>query len=623
MTIKRIFNILAAVALFALTGCEKSPEENKGGQVSFTLDTTEIAVTSEGGTQEVKYTIENPESGAVVLTNCADNWIKELSTATYGSITFSVAPNYKQQARETKITVSYTAVDTKYEILVKQEASTRPTFEYEVTINDPTLISLNVTPADLATAYICRIYTEEHIKAFGLEDDNALIEYDLGTIANEAYSAGQTTLNYLQNISHKGKAFDITFEKLIPDTNYVVYTYHIDLDNGNSSTGEVYREVIRTDTPSKVNDAIEMTLEVEGATIKQIITTKDESTYFYAEHWSVDDFYRYFGSDANPEQTFVARWNEQTSVWLNMGYYPSQIIEEWCKQGSQTIISDDLKANTEYFFYAFAINPDTAFVGSDILIDRVATQSVEESSMTINIEVKDIYATTANVYWTASDPDGRFARSVFTKAEYDSWGTTDEERFAFINANYSLYTATGYTDMNLSNLIPNTTYVAFAYGLDGENPNTKIFTKEFTTKDNVAGSSNIMVTLGAHFNLDEAAEVDPEHWGTYAGYEDYALVPVTISGVQPTDEIFWTLTTMPTDYYNYDDEWIRDLMSNDFYRQTVHSNTYFQIPYEKEYNLIAVAKDANGNIGKLLKMEIYLYKSDAADIATYTYIEKK
>ena len=621
MKLRNIFTLLATVAMVALVGCEQNKDE--GGQTTFKLDTTEISVDAEGGSQVVKYTVENHASGAVVLTNCTENWIKELSTATFGSITFTVAPNYTEEAREAKIMVSYTGVDKKYEIVVKQEASSRPMFEYEVTINDPTLISLNVIPADLSTAYICRIYTEEHIKAFGLEEDAALITYDLQTIANEAYAVGQTTLNYLQNISHKGKAFDVTFERLVPATNYVVYTYHIDLDSAEASTGKVYREVICTDTPAKVNDALEMTLEVEGATVKQIITTKDENTYFYAEHWSVDDFYSYFGTDADPEQIFVSRWNEQTSVWLNTGYYPSQIIDTWCKQGTQTILCNDLKENTEYFFYAFAINADTAFVGSDIVIDRISTHSAEESGMTIDIEVKDIYATTANVYWTASDPEGRFARSVFTKAEYDSWGSTDEERFAYINANYSFYIATGSTDMNLSNLIPNTTYVAFAYGLDGETPNTRIFTKEFTTKDNVAGSSNINITLGTHFNLDEAAEIDPEHWGSYAGKDDYALVPVTISGVQSTDEIFWALTTLPLDYYNYDDEWIRDITSNDFCRQSVHSNTYFQLPYEYEYSLIAVAKDANGNFGKLLKMEIYLYKSDAADISTYKYVEEK
>lgn len=619
MKLRNIFTLFATVAMFALVGCEENKGE--GGQAAFKLDTTEISVDAEGGAQEVKYEITNPKSGAVVLSNCSENWIKELSTATYGSITFTVAPNYKQEAREAKITVSYTAVEEEFEIVVKQAASDKPLFAIEVVENKPTYLSLNITPADLATAYICRIYTEEHIKTFELESDQALIDYDMKTIADEAYSSGQTTINYLQNISHKGKAFDVVFDKLTPDTNYVVYCYHIDLSNAQASTGDVIRQVIRTASPNMVNDALEMSLDINGATITQNITTKEADTYFYTEHWSVNDFKVYFGGDAQPETIFVDRWNQQTSMWLNMGYYPSQIIEEWCLQGSQSIVCNDLEAETDYYFYAFAIDPETAFVASPIILKKVTTETVQQSGMTINIEVKDIYATTANVYWTASDPNGKFARSVFPKAEYDSWGSTDEARFAYIEANYSFYEAVGYTDMNLSNLVPNTTYVAFAYGLDGQTPNTKIFTKEFTTKSNVAGMSDIQLTWANHYNLAEAAEADAAHWGNYAGWSDYALVPVTISGVSANDDIYWTLTTMPTDYYNYDDEWIRDITSNENYHQSVHSFCYFQIPYEKEYSLIAVAKDANGNFGKLFKKEIYLYASDSADISSYVYNE--
>ena len=619
MKLRNIFTLFATVAMFALVGCEENKGE--GGQAAFKLDTTEISVDAEGGAQEVKYEITNPKSGAVVLSNCSENWIKELSTATYGSITFTVAPNYKQEAREAKITVSYTAVEEEFEIVVKQAASDKPLFAIEVVENKPTYLSLNITPADLVTAYICRIYTEEHIKTFELESDQALIDYDMKTIADEAYSAGQTTINYLQNISHKGKAFDVDFDKLTPDTNYVVYCYHIDLSNAQASTGDVIRQVIRTASPNMVDDALEMSLDINGATITQNITTKEADTYFYTDYWSVNDFKVYFGGDAQPETTFVDRWNQQTSMWLNMGYYPSQIIEEWCLQGSQSIVCNDLEAETEYYFYAFAIDPETAFVASPIILKKVTTEAVQQSGMTINIEVKDIYATTANVYWTASDPNGKFARSVFTKAEYDSWGSTDEARFAYIEANYSFYEAVGYTDMNLSNLVPNTTYVAFAYGLDGQTPNTKIFTKEFTTKSNIAGMSDIQLTWANHYNLAEAAEADAEHWGNYAGWSDYALVPVTISGVSANDDIYWTLTTMPTDYYNYDDEWIRDITSNENYHQSVHSFCYFQIPYEKEYSIIAVAKDANGNFGKLFKKEIYLYASDSADISSYVYKE--
>ena len=619
MKLRNIFTLFATVALFALVGCEENKGE--GGKATFKLDATEIIVDANGGPQEVKYTIENHQQGAVVLTNCTESWIKELSTAKFGTITFTVAPNYNQEAREAKISVSYTGVDTKYEIVVKQAPSDKAPFTFKVAQNDPTELILNITPADHTTAYICNILTQEHIDTFGLEDDYALVSNDMMLYEMIAYSLGQTKLNYLQNISHTGPAFDVTFSGLVPDTDYVVYSYHIDLANGDA-IGNVYREVVHTPKYDALDVSFDMAFEVKGAQIKQTITPSDQNQYYYIGYMSVNDFKSYYGN-VDMAETFVAKWNENVSIKRGQGYSASQILEEYGKQGTQVFNYTDLSADTKYVFYVFAISAEAAFAVSDITMEEVTTESAYASGMTIDIEVKDIYATTANVYWTASDANGKFARSVFTLSDYNALGSTDEERFASIAANYSLYVATGYTDMNLANLTPNTVYVAFAYGLDGESPNTKIFTKEFTTKENIAGTSNIQITLGNHFNLDEAAEIDPEHWGSYAGKDDYALVPVTISGVQPTDEIFWTLTTLPTDYYNYDDEWIRDITSNDFCRQSVHSNTYFQLPYEYEYSLIAVAKDANGNFGKLLKMSIYLYKSDAADISSYKYVEEQ
>ena len=619
MKLRNIFTLFTAIAMFALVGCEENKTE--GGNVTFKLDTIELNVSADGGAQQVDYTITNPQSGAVVLTSCSESWIKNLSTATYGSITFSVAPNYKQEAREAKIKVEYTAVDLDFEILVKQAASDREFFSFEVVENKPTSLNITVTPADLGTAYVCQAYTKAYIDAFGLNNDMALINNDMSLFSSTAYALGQTLLNYLQNISHKGKAFDVIFEGLTPDTDYVVYSYHIDLNSG-EAISEVYREVIHTAKPETIETSFDMDFEINGAQIKQTITPSDESVYYYIGYMSVVDFKSYYGN-VDMAETFVAKWNSDCAIKQNMGYIPSQILEEYGKKGTQTFEYKDLEAETEYVFYVFALSPETAFVASDIVLETVSTEAAQASGMTIEITVEDIYATTANVYWTASDPNGKFARSVFTLSDYNALGSTDAERFASIAANYSFYVATGETDMNLSNLIPNTTYVAFAYGLDGVTPNTKIFTKEFVTREKVAGTSNIQMTLGQHFNIDEAAEVDPEHWGSFADWDNYALVPVTISGVQSTDEIYWTLTTFPTDYYKYDDEWIRDITSNEFCHHYKYENCYFQLPYEDEYSLIAVAKDKDGNFGQLLKMDIYLYKSDAADISTYVYVEEK
>jgi hypothetical protein len=155
---KRVFALFALVATIAFVGCEKGGDDSKGA--TFTLEQTEIEVTADGGAQAVNYTIKNAQQGAVVLTVCSANWIKDLSTATVGQIKFNVEPNYTGKVREVVIGVKYTALDETYEIKVKQAVSDKPSFEIEVVSSQPTSLSLNVRPADLTTAYVCRAYTE-------------------------------------------------------------------------------------------------------------------------------------------------------------------------------------------------------------------------------------------------------------------------------------------------------------------------------------------------------------------------------------------------------------------------------------------------------------------------------
>ncbi|MBO7235980.1 MAG: hypothetical protein J6V05_05255, partial [Alistipes sp.] len=501
---------------------------------------------------------------------------------------------------------------------VKQQASDKPMFKIDVVMNEPTHLSLNVTPADLTTAYICRAYTEEHIDAFNLQDDDALVAYDMDAIEYEAYFNGQTLINYLQNITHVGKGFDIEFDRLFPDTNYVVYCYHIDLSTGEVCS-DVHREVIRTAQPTTAEFDVEMDLEVSGAVITQTITPADKEAYYYTGCWSVQDFYTYYGMDAVMEDTLVAKWNESVTMAISMGYYAYQHVQNNCYQGDKVIVHDSLRATTDYVFFIFSVDLESGFASSDIIIVEKRTDEAHASDMTIDIEVKNIFQTTADVYWTASDPNGKFARSVFPKAEFDAFGANDEEKFAFIAANYSFYEAVGSTDMNLTKLTPNTTYVAFAYGLDGETPNTRIFKTEFTTLSDTPGMSNISVGYSTHYNMAEVASVDVENWGGYTEYANYALVQMNISGVSASDEVYLMVTTMPIDYYNNNSEWLRDV-AKEQHKLNLYSNYNFIAEYQKEYTVVAVAKDAAGNYGQLFLETMYIYASDDEDVANYSYV---
>ena len=617
---RKIFSIIATLSLLAVVGCHQS-EEPGGKNSTFELSQTEVEATAEGTKVEISYEIKNPQSGAVVLTECKDNWIKNLSTAVYGSIKFTVAPNFKKEARETKIKVQYTAVEGTFEIVVKQEASNVEKFSYDILSKEPTALSIEVAPADTETAYICRTYTKAHMDAFGLIYDEGIINYDLDAIEDEAYSASQTLLNYLQNIAHTGKSI-VDFTGLVPDTEYVVYCYHISLTNGQATDWEVYTETIRTAKTQTIDEDITMSFEVKGANIKQTVTTKHEDTYYFTECWAMNDFKAYFGSSATPEQIFPRRWNEQVTIKRDMGYQPGTIIEELCHQGTKTINYESLKANTSYVFYVFAVDPETAFTATNIVTETVSTLSPNESGMTITISVKNIYATTADIYWTASDENGKFARSVFTKADFNALGADDDAKLATIMANYDFYQAVGYTDMNLTGLQANTEYVAFAYGLDGSTPNTRIFTTEFKTKSNTPGQSNISLSWDTHYNMAEVAAIDAEHWGEYEGRDDRALLPIKISGVKESDKVYFMVTTWPLDWYSKDSEWLRDVTQNKNL-MNLYESYNFVAEYEREYSVIAVAEDENGNYGNLFKSTFYLYKSDSADVTNYVYSANK
>ena len=82
------------------------------------------------------------------------------------------------------------------------------------------------------------------------------------------------------------------------------------------------------------------------------------------------------------------------------------------------------------------------------------------------------------------------------------------------------------------------------------------------------------------------------------------------------------VTTMPIDYYNTNAEWLRDVAQQKN-RVNCYTNYNYVAEYEREYTVVAVAKDKNGNYGQLFLQEMYLYRSDDKSESEYTYKENK
>ena len=208
MTFNRLFTCVAIATLALLVGCDdKVDDTTNSDDATFSLDKTEFSFPAAGGDATVEYTITNPVQGGVVLTNCEVGWIKNLSTATYGSIKFDVAPNYTDKVRETTIDVTYTGANGSHHIKVTQEASTETLFSYKVVYRAPRELTIKITPADKVTAYVCGIRTEEYINSFKLQSDAALFNDHIQTLNDEAQRKGQSLMNYLQKLRNYGMIY--------------------------------------------------------------------------------------------------------------------------------------------------------------------------------------------------------------------------------------------------------------------------------------------------------------------------------------------------------------------------------------------------------------------------------
>jgi hypothetical protein len=69
-------------------------------------------------------------------------------------------------------------------------------------------------------------------------------------------------------------------------------------------------------------------------------------------------------------------------------------------------------------------------------------------------------------------------------------------------------------------------------------------------------------------------------------------------------------------------QWLAEVAQEKNLKNLYH-NCYFTLEYGKEYTIVAVAKDKNGNLGTLYLEEMIVYASDSVDASSYSYIEVK
>ena len=120
MKLRNLFYLLLALPLvFAACetpGDDKTPEEPK--VATLTVKTDAKTFDAEGGSAIIAYTLKDAPEGAAVSVTCEANWVVDLDV-TPSSVMFDVKANDSEEARETKVVISYE--EQVFEVPVQQE----------------------------------------------------------------------------------------------------------------------------------------------------------------------------------------------------------------------------------------------------------------------------------------------------------------------------------------------------------------------------------------------------------------------------------------------------------------------------------------------------------------------
>lgn len=129
MKLKNLFYLLLAMPL-AFAACNETeepqpqpqPEPEKKTTLTLTSDTT-MEFEAAGGNGVITYTLENAVEGTNLEATCEADWVLNLTTGE--TVTFAVAENETEEARESKVVVAYGELS--FEVAVKQAGKQKET----------------------------------------------------------------------------------------------------------------------------------------------------------------------------------------------------------------------------------------------------------------------------------------------------------------------------------------------------------------------------------------------------------------------------------------------------------------------------------------------------------------
>ena len=346
---KKLFGLLAICAL-SFVACKPDTDtpEPAAKTPVVTLDKQSVEAPAEGGEFTVNYTIENAVEGVALSVVEDVEWISD-ATANEGVISFVVAANELEEARNATLNVEYNGAETRTIEVAQAAMAVAPkpelaTFTLEVSDITWNNASITVTPSD-DVEYILGVMTKEAFAPY-TEDAETLVAARIAEwqeTAQQYIDMGyDDPWQYYMCFEQRSgeKTYDVKYDDIYNmdwDSEYVVYCFGMN-DEGEQTASVAVKE-FRTAAPVPSNNTFTITIDAmtKSSVEFTVEPTTDEPYYVTIE--TVDVLAPY-----GPDKEYSY---EDLIKYLTPDY--DSTIEQRTFSGKQTITNSDLGKSVNGF----------------------------------------------------------------------------------------------------------------------------------------------------------------------------------------------------------------------------------------------------------------------------------
>lgn len=477
-------------------------------------------------------------------------------------------------------------------------------------------ISVDIRPVDKDMEYVICLSQPRYFEQNGIDTREELLADDYEYFSSLAQSYNMSIYDFLTNIGWlvKGDKDDYRAINLYPDTEYVVYCYGVEFEGDSiEAITPVNHKVIKTTAPAMIDVSFDVKCNVENNSVTIDIDPNDYKGYYYtyivAEGESLYIYDMESFTDQKLEHYRNYTYNEFNKYINDLG----APTDHFCHKGKVTL-EETLKPYTNYHIAVFAVSNDRMPILCSVpAVHYFTTAGVPQSDLTIELSVTDITPYTAQLTITPSNNTEEYA-CVFLKREQVPNFEDDAETMKMIILNYQPAIFTGAWSEQLMPLMPNSEYSILAFGINSDQPTTKLFRHDFTSAEATEGNIKVeSIDIVKLFDAEAIVALDSSYADALAECSCVAVVEMKTS--KPTNAVyFWWYEMWAKDEYS-DEAFLEDLLLYDPTDTTVLMDMYYSLDIADKFFFAGIAEDEEGNLSPIYYGEPFTLSQEQCDPA--------